>query len=349
MNEHQIEPGLLKVFRLFAIVMWGLIALGFCAQLSEPDPDPLTMLAMLQTSLLALVLVWSNLQVWLGRHYLTVAMLLASMGPVLAQGLSVAIRTEQGYTPTEAVGESGNLLLWLLVPLLLVSSQYGMRTMLAFSIGTPLVEALLVMPWVINDDAVVEYVINDWIIRILLFVIVGYVVVRLTTAQRAQRVILAEKNAQLTHYAATLEQLAVTRERNRMARELHDTLAHTLSAVSVQLQALEILMDSDPPQAAETLHHLQDMARSGTQEARRVLHALRASPLEDLGLILAVERLARSAADRAGWHLTLNLPDSLVELRPDIEQHLYRIAEEALNNVVRHANAKNVLVALYQD
>jgi signal transduction histidine kinase len=189
---------------------------------------------------------------------------------------------------------------------------------------------------------------EEILVRVMLFSIVGYVVVRLSAAQREQRRALARKNADLAHYATTLEQLAISRERNRLARELHDTLAHTLSAMSVQLQALEVLLDGDLEAARATLRTLQDMTRQGVGEARRALGALRASPLEDLGLLEALRRLAESTAERAGLRLALDLPDSLDDLRPDLEQHLYRIAEEALANVVRHANAATLTVRLRQ-
>jgi signal transduction histidine kinase len=93
---------------------------------------------------------------------------------------------------------------------------------------------------------------------------------------------------------------------------------------------------------------IQDMTRQGVQEARRSLHALRASPLEDLGLIQALRQLADSAAEQAGLTLTLDMPDHLQSVRPDIEQHCYRIAEEALTNVVRHANARTLTIRLWQ-
>lgn len=66
-------------------------------------------------------------------------------------------------------------------------------------------------------------------------------VVRLMTTQREQRRALAEANNHLAHYAATLEQLATSRERNRLARELHDTLAHSLSGIAIQLEAVKSL------------------------------------------------------------------------------------------------------------
>jgi signal transduction histidine kinase len=83
-------------------------------------------------------------------------------------------------------------------------------------------------------------------------------------------------------------------------------------------------------------------------EARRALQALRASPIDELGLLLALQRAGQTAAERSGAELTLRLPPNLNGVPPDIEQQLYRIAEEALNNVVRHARARHIALSLEQ-
>ena len=78
-----------------------------------------------------------------------------------------------------------------------------------------------------------------------------------------QRQSLADANTKLVHYAATLERLTITRERNRLARELHDTLAHTLSAVAVELEAVSALWDVDPTQARAMLTQSLTVTRTG--------------------------------------------------------------------------------------
>jgi signal transduction histidine kinase len=174
-------------------------------------------------------------------------------------------------------------------------------------------------------------------------------VVRLIAAQRAQRRSLTEANARLAHHAATLEQLAISRERNRLARELHDTLAHTLSGLAVQLEATRSLWERDPGGARALLDASLVATRAGLSESRRALQALRAAPIEELGLLRALQRMAESAAERSGLALDLRLPERDLELPPDIEQCIYRVAQEALENVVRHAEASQVAVHLLYD
>ena len=90
-------------------------------------------------------------------------------------------------------------------------------------------------------------------------------------------------------------------------------------------------------------------ARTGLTESRHAIQALRASPLEDLGLIQAIRNLAESAAGRSGATLNLEVPACLEKLSPDVEQCIFRVAQEALENIVRHAEAKSIIVQLAQE
>jgi signal transduction histidine kinase len=88
------------------------------------------------------------------------------------------------------------------------------------------------------------------------------------------------------------------------------------------------------------------ITRQGLKESRRAIHALRASPLEELGLAQAITHLAEGAAEKANLQLDLQIPDRPLTLPPEIEQAVYRVAEEALRNVVRHASAQTLTVRL---
>ena len=154
-----------------------------------------------------------------------------------------------------------------------------------------------------------------------------------------QQAALRDANRQLLELAATAEDLAISRERNRMARDLHDTLAHSLAGLIIQLDTVDAYWDEDPAIARDLLVQAVGTARSGLDETRRALGALRASPLEDMGLLLAVKDLAESAAQWGSLKLHLKLPQQLPQLSDDTEQCIYRVAQEATANVVHHANA----------
>lgn len=165
---------------------------------------------------------------------------------------------------------------------------------------------------------------------------------------RRQESDLREVNEELLSLTATMEDLATSRERNRMARELHDTLAHSLSSLLIQLETVEAYWDVDPKIARELLAQAKQTARSGLNDTRRALQALRANPLDDLGLELALKELAETAAERADLALCFQLPRHLPQFSSEAEQCIYRVAQEATSNVVHHANARHLDLWLSQ-
>jgi signal transduction histidine kinase len=180
----------------------------------------------------------------------------------------------------------------------------------------------------------------------VIFLALGFSISYLMSRLRQQQQSLEAANIRLTHYASTLEHLATSQERNRVARELHDTLAHTLSGLSVQLETVKAYWDVDQQAARSILDKSLAAARSGLDETRRALKALRASPLDDLGLALAIRNMVEEAAVRSNLTLDLSITDNMPALSPDVEQCIYRVAQEAVANVVNHANASNLAVML---
>ncbi len=351
MERRTLEPGLLRIFRLFVAGRMLTSLLALVAQRAQVEPRVLRtpLLSLLESSLLLLYLTWPELQRRLGKAYLPIAVILASAGPILEHALSMVRRVSVGITGSAITVDTWQLILVLCVPLIVVSWQYSFGSVLFFCGGTALLELVLVVPLAIAGRFRPLGVITLIVLRTLLFVLVGYVVTRLVAEQRTQRRALARANDQLARYAATLEQLTISRERNRMARELHDTLAHSLSAVAVQLEAARSLWDADGDAAREMMTQALGATRAGLHEARRAIQALRATPLEDLGLLLALRSLAESSASRAGVALDLQLPERLEGIGPEVEQGIYRVAAEALENVARHAEAGRVRVRLAQE
>ena len=123
--------------------------------------------------------------------------------------------------------------------------------------------------------------------HVAIYLMVGFVITRTMAAQRAQRNTLSEADLQLMRYAASQEHLAVSRERNRMAREF--TIRWPIhSAGAVQLEAADSAIETAPDEARVLLTKALAQTRSGLTETRRALHSLRATPLDDLGLALAI-------------------------------------------------------------
>src|SRR5262249_23129276 len=262
-SRQQIEPGLLRVFTFVLALQLPLVSLALCtlAGTSDAVPDYMTILGWAQTVFLLIYLSVSRLRYALGRVYLPLALGIAAIGPVVWTTVGTALRLAHGLRGAAALVDPSRLYLWLLLPVLLICAQYGLRELLLATAGTSLLAIALAVPLKAAGGPDLTVTVQNAGGRFVVFMLVGSIVVQLTKAHRAQRDDEVRKRAQLAQYATTLELLAETRERNRLARDLHDTLAHTLSAVSVQLKALDVLWDSDPVAARATLRQTQDLTR----------------------------------------------------------------------------------------
>jgi signal transduction histidine kinase len=223
-----------------------------------------------------------------------------------------------------------------------------MREVVLFCLATLLVDAIpiYILSRQLPLGVQIYPIYGLLMLRAFTSLFVGYMAVKLMKTQRGLRAELSDANNRLARYAGTLEQLTLSRERNRLARELHDVLAHTLSGVAVELEAVKALWAAQPGQAAEMLEHSLQATRAGLTETRRALQALRASPLEDLGLSLAVRGLVESTAGRGGLVVEAQIAADLPDYPPEVEQTVYRVAEEALRNVAEHSGARSLRVAL---
>jgi two-component system, NarL family, sensor kinase len=141
-------------------------------------------------------------------------------------------------------------------------------------------------------------------------------------------------------------QFGAAEERNRLAREIHDTLAQGLTAIALQLETADALLDADTGRAKQAIRQALSLTRANLDEARRSVMDLRAAPLEGQSLPDALTRLVNDYA--AKWPIEAHFRSigANQPLPVNLEVGLYRIAQEALTNVVRHANAEHVTVEL---
>ena len=130
-------------------------------------------------------------------------------------------------------------------------------------------------------------------------------------------------------------------ERRRLARELHDGLGQTLTALTHQLERLQQKLG---PQASAELADAVETARLALNESRELSRLLRPPVLDDLGLTAALSWLARTLEQRTGLHVELRLHGLEERLDPDLETLVFRVVQEALTNVLRHAGVDRVSV-----
>jgi two-component system NarL family sensor kinase len=140
--------------------------------------------------------------------------------------------------------------------------------------------------------------------------------------------------------------LGAVEERNRLAREIHDTLAQGLTATALQLESADALLDAGSEKAHEPLRRALSLTRSNLEEARRSVLDLRAAPLEGRPLSKALKALLERWEAETGITARYRPVNGSRPLPPRVEAALYRICQEALTNVKRHAEAGRVTVRL---
>lgn len=146
------------------------------------------------------------------------------------------------------------------------------------------------------------------------------------------------------------ERLVTAREeeRRRLRRDLHDGLGPTMASLTLMAEAAGNLLSRDPLAAAELLQELKDEAKAATAEIRRVVYELRPPALDELGLVAAIREQADQYR-RAGLLVSIFAPESLPPLAAAVEVAAYRIVQESMTNVVRHAGARTCIVRLEVD
>ncbi len=350
MKRHApIEPGLIRIFRFFvwaetiAFLMVPLAEALFSGQPSRFYADPFYII-FLQSLLLAIYLSIPWLRRKLKQMYLLIALMAAIIIPAFVVDVDITLSMTQGR-PIDM------LRIWALLPLLMIplvaaSWQYDFRVVFILFAGLGMLDgAYLVL---LNGGMTTAILMPLFaiFIRIVTLSLVGLMITELMHTQREQRRDIMRANLKLSQQALVQEQLATSRERNRLARELHDTLAHTLSGLTVQLEAIHTIYPTSGDEIYELLETALNSARSGLEETRRALKALRAEPLEDMGLRLSLENLVNRFQARSALEFQLNIPEQSDHFSAEEEQTIYRITQEAVENAIRHASAKRIWISL---
>lgn len=158
----------------------------------------------------------------------------------------------------------------------------------------------------------------------------------------ANQAAIALQNAKL--YDRSREQ-DILQERNRLARELHDSLSQSLFSMVLNAEAANLFMESQPEKAKAQIQVLYETANAALKEMRTLIFELRPANLEQEGLAAVLTKHAKMIADRHGLRINLDVKGQR-RLPLPIEKALFRVAQEALNNVVKHAQATEVSIML---
>jgi len=151
---------------------------------------------------------------------------------------------------------------------------------------------------------------------------------------------------QLSRLAHRTEQMAVTEERNRMAREIHDTLAQAFAGIVLHSEALGTSLEGSKARSRKSLLNIQKLARSGLEEARRSVQALRPKALDDRSLTQALEEEAKRFSEDAKLSCEFKQHGKALNIPVEMQNELFRVAQEAMTNLRKHARATSAWINL---
>ena len=133
-------------------------------------------------------------------------------------------------------------------------------------------------------------------------------------------------------------------ERKRVARDIHDGPAQLMSNIVLKAEICERLFESEPDRTKEELNNLKKVVRDCLQDTRKIIYNLRPMALDDLGLLPTVERLLVTVKDEHNIFYTFKTTGYCGDIRPEISLTVFRIIQEAVNNIIKHAEAENIAV-----
>jgi PAS domain S-box-containing protein len=170
----------------------------------------------------------------------------------------------------------------------------------------------------------------------------------------ASHAAMAMENAKLYRQA---QEAAALEERARLARELHDSVTQALFSMTMHAEAAKVLLEREGDrgdarsgeQLLRNLHQLSDLTEAALAEMRALIFELRPGALQEEGLAAALRKHTAALSAREGLPIEVQAPERRVPLEPATEEHLYRFAQEALHNVLKHAGASRAVVRLEAD
>ena len=228
--------------------------------------------------------------------------------------------------------------------------MFGLLPLQAVMPGTAVVTfliALITSDWNLRQiplGAVIGFTFQ-WLGGMTIFLFI-YGIIR-TSRERAKLITkleFAQKELELAHQRDT--ELATLQERERLARDLHDSLGHALVAMSIQLEAIQRLYKVDPNKASAQVDELKDLTRASMDDLRRSLAGLRAPGLGERRLSEALQTLSVDTGQRAHLEIKCHVAEGANQLSPTQAETLWRVAQEALANIERHAAARTVELQL---
>ena len=205
----------------------------------------------------------------------------------------------------------------------------------------------MVRSWIIVAESLMTF---TNILLFLLFVLTMIIrqkaensrILRLNMALSGKNAELHEANVKLQEYSETIKRMTEIEERNRLAREIHDTLGHALTGIVVSADAGKILFDAAPEEAKARFDVIGQTARQGLEDVRRSIRALRPDALESRDLESALEKMIENFRETTGADIRYAQEAGKLLLAQDEEVTVYRIVQEGMTNAIRHGKATQI-------
>jgi signal transduction histidine kinase len=341
------EPGLMRIFKLFC---GAVSAVFFIFSVSPPllfaiklNTDGWFFIGLAYFAVFVYLFI-PPLERALGRFYLPIAILSTIIIPIFS--LSWQPYLLDGPYMELLLSSSYTISILLMFPLIITAWQYNFRMVIIFFLTLggidPLIYLIIGRP---SEQSAMAGIYSS-LVRMVSFMAIGFVISELMKNQRSKQREISEVNRKLKQHAHYAQELSATRERNRLAHELHDVLAHTLSSLAVQLEAIKATASQSDARTQHMLDRALENAREGLKETRRTVKNLRAEPLEEVGFQQALNDLCRDAEYRGGFTIDINYTPHLDAVDFSYEHNIYRIIQEALENIIAHAEATRVSMEL---
>lgn len=157
---------------------------------------------------------------------------------------------------------------------------------------------------------------------------------------------LNEAYEKLKEYSSKVEELTITKERNRVASEIHDSLGHSLTALIMHLDFLENITGKDSERAKVIISKCQSLARGSMEGLRKAVYAIKEEE-QSKNLINSINELIDNFIVNEGIKINFNLEESLEGISPDIKNIVYRTVQEALTNGIKHGKATEFLIDIF--
>ena len=245
---------------------------------------------------------------------------------------------------------AGISLSWILASLYLAvkNSFSNLNVQQVPAIITPGIKPEIIYQLYSNKEQLKALIINMAINITILFCLITvfvFILVNALMSEYRSRQKLGTVNQQLREYALLIEDRAMLQERNRIAREIHDSLGHSLTAQNIQLANALLYLRSNLDRAESFLAEAKKLSSHALQDVRHSVATLRADPLRGKSLKIAIAELVKDLQYRTeiSFHYHNDIPDRLYK---EITSTVYRIVQEALTNMIKHSEATEVKISL---